>query len=197
MEQSSNLLVDERDGNGADSLELTNHPQVELLDETTDPNEEMAALHRELGARTKSLEDALAERDVLKTTLALEKNVSRSLKSKYDKAKDDLQEAEEIAEGLRQVMSNPDCKVTYNNNGRSEEINKKMKEELKKANEELRNIRPKLANKTKEVDKLKAEKKDREGEESSSGLGKASPDAYWTSRRIGKENYLPRQRLHR
>merc|ERR1711911_288734 len=62
MEQSSNLLADEGDGNGngADSLDLVNHPHVELLDDTVDPNEEVASLHRELGARTKSLEDALA-----------------------------------------------------------------------------------------------------------------------------------------
>ena len=88
------------------------------------------------------------------------KAVDKHYGSKYDKAKADLQEAEEIASGFRQVMSNPDCKVTYNDHGKGEELNKKVKEELKKANEELRNIRPKIANKTKEVEKLKAEKKE-------------------------------------
>ena len=70
MEVSQNLLEGRDEGGIKDSLDLTsqaNPDAVEVLDDTTDPSEELASLHRELGFKTKSLDDALAECDVLRT----------------------------------------------------------------------------------------------------------------------------------
>ena len=99
----------------------------------------------ELARRTKSLEDALADRDTLKTQLALERKSKQVLENKLSRTKKELDDAVEVADGLRVAIADPSGGNSY---------------ELKKVRNELQAANNKAIRLTKELDRAKTLRKE-------------------------------------
>ena len=133
-----------------DSLDLTNFDHVDAVEkmEQTVAEDNMQLVRdaqEELARRNKSLEDALADRDTLRTQLALERKSKQVLENKLSRTKKELEDAVEVADGLRVAMADPSGGNSY---------------ELKKVRNELQVANNKVIRLTKELDKAKTLRKE-------------------------------------
>ena len=146
---SHSLLEDTTIHPPVDSLDLTNvGPGVEGMEQETQESPDAVLLREakeELTRRTKSLEDALADRDTLQTQLALERRSKQVLENRLTRTKKELEEAVETADGLRAAMADPSIH-------HSQEVNRVMAE--------LTNANNKISKLSKELEKAKALRKE-------------------------------------
>ena len=132
-----------------DSLDITNMgPGTEGMEQETQESPDAVLLREakeELARRTKSLEDALADRDSLQTQLALERRLKQVLENKMAGIRKELEEAVETADGLRAAMADPSIH-------HSQEVNRVMAE-LNSANNKIMKL-------SKELEKAKTLRKE-------------------------------------
>ena len=133
-----------------DSLDLTNFDHIDAVEnmEQTVAEDNMQLVRdaqEELAKRTKSLEDTLADRDTLRTQLALERKSKQVLENKLSRTKKELDDAVEVADGLRVAIADPSGGNSY---------------ELKKVRNELQAANNKAIRLTKELDRAKTLRKE-------------------------------------
>ena len=132
-----------------DSLDITNMgPGTEGMEQETQESPDAVLLREakeELARRTKSLEDALADRDSLQTQLALERRSKQVLENKMARIRKELEDAVETADGLRAALADPSIQ-------HSQEVNRVMAE-LNSANNKIMKL-------SKELEKAKTLRKE-------------------------------------
>ena len=160
MDQSQSLLED-HEGTivlSGDSLSQTQTHEASALDvipaeQSTQPdgssNEIVAEIQAELDAKTKSLEDAISERNTLDTMLAQEIANRKQIEMKLAKAKAELKANEEVVINLQAALKNPAPSPDA-----AAEIQDKLKQ-IKKLTEDNRVLNAKTEDQKKVIDRLK------------------------------------------
>ena len=87
-------------------VEIPTEQSSELITQP-DTNEIVREIQEELDQKTKSLEEAISEKNTLETMLSMEINQRKYVEAKLAKAKADLEENEGIVVDLQQALKNP------------------------------------------------------------------------------------------